>query len=514
MNNLISWYSNGFWLASFALILWHYFKDKEGWTKLFQFLFVLGISTYAIAFSFLPNNAGHKLVILSKDLILMGLISLAFQVLRNYKHLYWLAVFLLYVSSRLYLSHWQKTLIHETGTLNQENEWELLVKMNESESTLHLKEIIEKYQLITTASFSMGETDQTELDNYISIEIPENQEAQLERIKTEISKNPSVSWVEENDLTQAIPIIPVEPYKSGFKALTNDPFTDKQWPIELMGWNQVMSLFKSGKILPAKKARIFILDTGIDGKHEDLAGNYESLDTKFDRDDKGHGTHCAGIAAAMTNNAIGISSINPGPEYISVTSIRVLNSFGMGTQRDIINGILKASDAGASVINMSLGGRSLDIGQKAYNEAIAYANQRGAIVVVAAGNDNSDARGFAPANAVGVITVSAIDTFKNKSSFSNSVAFIKNKIAAPGVNIYSTIPNNQYAAFNGTSMAAPYVSGLVGLMKSIRPGLTTSEVYDILVQTGTTSLSPETTGQIVHAGKAIEKLVEGNSSGQ
>ena len=94
------------------------------------------------------------------------------------------------------------------------------------------------------------------------------------------------------------------------------------------------------------------------------------------------------------------------------------------------------------------------------------------------------------------------------------MAFIKNKIAAPGVNIYSTIPNNQYAAFNGTSMAAPYVSGLVGLMKSIRPGLTTSEVYDILVQTGTTSLSPETTGQIVHAGKAIEKLVEGNSSGQ
>ena len=63
-------------------------------------------------------------------------------------------------------------------------------------------------------------------------------------------------------------------------------------------------------------------------------------------------------------------------------------------------------------------------------------------------------------------------------------------------------------------MAAPYVSGLIGLMKSIRPGLTTSEVYDILVQSGTSSLSPETTGQIVHAGRAIEKLIEGPISRQ
>lgn len=512
MNNLISWYSNGFWLASFALILWHYFKDKEGWTKLFQFLFVLGISSYAIAFSFLPNNAGHKLIILSKDLILMGMISLAFQLLRNYKHLYWLSVFLLYVSSRLYLSHWQKSSVHETGAQNQENEWELLVQLNDPGSLVPLKSIMDKYQLTTTLAFSMDEIDQTELDNYLSIEIPENQEGQIEKIKAEIGEIEEVVWIEENDQTEAIPIVPVEPFKSGFKALTNDPYTDKQWSIEMMGWNQVMQLFKSGKIVSEKKARIFILDTGIDGKHEDLAGNYESLEAKYDRDDKGHGTHCAGIAAAMTNNALGISSINPGPEYVSVTSIKVLNTFGMGTQRDIINGILKAADAGASVINMSLGGRSLDIGQKAYNDAIAYANRRGAIVVVAAGNDNSDARGFAPANAVGVITVSAIDTSKNKSSFSNSVAFIKNKIAAPGVNIYSTIPGNQYAAFNGTSMAAPYVSGLIGLMKSIRPTLTTSEAYEILVQSGTSSLTPETTGPIIHAGKAIEKLIEGSAS--
>jgi len=512
MNNLISWYSNGFWLASFALILWHYFKDKGGWTKLFQFLFVLGISTYAIAFSFLPKDAGHKLIILSKDLLLMGVISLAFQLLRNYRNLYWLSVILLYAISRLFLSHWQKSSVHGTGQLKEENEWELLVQLRDPLAHQPLNAIIEKYQLRTEPAFVMGQTEETDLDNYISIEIPENQENQIAQIKTEFSKLSEVIWVEENEETLAIPDIPVETLKSNFKPLTNDPFTDKQWSIELMGWNQVMSMFKAGRILPQKKARIFILDTGIDGKHEDLSGNYESLEAKSDQDEKGHGTHCAGIAAAMTNNAIGISSINPGPEYVSITSIKVLGSFGIGTQRDIINGILKAADAGASVINMSLGGISLDSRQKAYNEAVVYANKRGAIVVVAAGNNNSDARGFAPANAEGVITVSAIDTAKNKSSFSNSVAFIKNKIAAPGVNIYSTIPGNQYAAFNGTSMAAPCVSGLIGLMKSIRPGLTTSEVYEILTQSGTSSLTPETTGPIIHAGRAIEQLIDGSIS--
>lgn len=508
MNNLISWYSNGFWLASFALILWHYFRDKEGLTKLFQILFVLGISTYAIAFSFLPNNAGPKLILLSKDLILMGVISLVFQLLRNYKHIYWLSVFLLFIVSRMFLSHWQKSSVHSLGDLNKEDDWELLVQLKTQGSLSSLNAVINRYQLLAEPAFSMDERDQTDLDQYFSIEIPASHERDIDQIKAELTDVAEVEWVEDNDLTQAIPDIPVETLRTGFKALTNDPFTDKQWSIELMGWNEVMNLFKSGKILPRKKARIFILDTGIDGKHEDLAGNYESLDAKSDQDEKGHGTHCAGIAAAMTNNAKGISSINPGPEYISITSIKVLGSFGVGTQRDIINGILKASDAGAAVINMSLGGRSLDIRQKAYNEAIAYANKKGVIVVVAAGNDNSDARGFAPANAEGVITVSAIDTLKNKSSFSNSVAFIKNKIAAPGVNIYSTIPRNQYAAFNGTSMAAPYVSGLVGLMKSIRPELTTSQVYEILIQTGTSSTSPETTGPIIHAGKAIEKLIE------
>lgn len=506
MNNLVHWYSNGFWLASFALILWHFFRDREGLIKLFQFLFVIGISVYAISFSFLPKSAGQKLVILSRDLLMMGVISLIFQFLREFKRLYWLAVIVLYALSRLFIGQWQRASVHQASLSYMENEWEILIELKDKDRKA-LAPIIKKYHLGIESAFKMEDEAGTTLDNVVALEVPEDQESLIPVIREELSALKEVSWVEENEAVAEIPVIPIIPYKSKFKPLTNDPHTDKQWSIELLGWNQVMSHFREGRIIAKKKARIFILDTGVDGKHEDLSNNYESVESRFDDDPKGHGTHCAGIAAAVTNNALGISSLNPGPEYVSVSSIKVLGNFGMGTQRDIINGILKAADQGADVINLSLGGRSIDSRQKAYSEAVRYANERGVIVVVAAGNDNSDARGFAPANADGVITVSAIDTSSNKASFSNSVAHIKNKIAAPGVSIFSTIPNNQYASFNGTSMAAPCVSGLVGLMKSIQPDLTTDQVYSILVETGGRSGDPGSTGPVIHAGRAIDRLL-------
>ncbi|MEO5582948.1 MAG: S8 family serine peptidase, partial [Saprospiraceae bacterium] len=320
--------------------------------------------------------------------------------------------------------------------------------------------------------------------------------------------------IEDNEVINTDPMEnnEVGENKTSFKALTNDPFTTQQWSIESLGWNQVMNLFIEGLLKPKKRAKIFILDTGVDGNHEDLKGNYESFNRGSDGDDMGHGTHVAGIAGAVTNNVLGISSVNPGPEFISISSIKVLGKFGAGTQRDIINAILKAADAGADVINMSLGGISWDSRQKAYNEVIEYVNKKGTIVVVAAGNDNTNARNYAPANAKGVITVSAINEEMNKAPFSNFINDIQYKIAAPGTNIFSCTPNNQYAAFNGTSMAAPFVTGLVGLMKSIKPELNTREIYAILSTSGTESKNPDQTGKIIHAGRAIEQLVQSSKN--
>ena len=251
-----------------------------------------------------------------------------------------------------------------------------------------------------------------------------------------------------------------------------------------------------------------ILDTGVDATHEDIAANFKSIKTKHDKDGNSHGTHCAGIAAAVSNNGKGIASFAPNNRFIQVSSVQVLSSFGSGTQRGIIKGILEAADNNASVISMSLGGRSSDSKQRAYRQAVSYANRKGAIVVVAAGNSNMNAKNYSPANTPGVITVSAVDDELNKATFSNFITDLEMGIAAPGVNIYSTIPDNKYAAFNGTSMATPYVAGLLGLMKAIDPKLTTSEAYTILNNTGKPTNDTELTGRFIQPNEVAKTLLQ------
>jgi thermitase len=157
---------------------------------------------------------------------------------------------------------------------------------------------------------------------------------------------------------------------------------------------------------------------------------------------------------------------------------------------------------------MSLGGPSSDKIQRAYQQAVKYANKKGAIVVVAAGNENVNAIRRAPASVDGVITVSAIDESIQKAGFSNTVGDLKMGIAAPGAQIYSTIPNNAYEYFNGTSMATPYVAGLVGLLKSIKPKLTTKEVYKILNHTGKETKQTTKTGKLIYPAGAVKELLK------
>lgn len=508
MNHLIDWYSKGFWLAAFSLIFWHYVREKEGWSKIAQLGMVLGITIYAISFSFVQVTATSKLLLLTKDLLLLGFTSLLFQSIRKYKRLYWLAVILLYALSKLFISQWHKNeFATNQNIINTEDEWELLVTLDSKNGLENLKTFVEKNDLILKPAFELKEATVTSLDDYYAIEIPEDQEKNILDIKAQLTALKHIEWIEDNEIITVEPDIPSHEINRNFKPMVNDPYVSKQWAVEILGWNRVLELFNEGKLSPKKKSRIFILDTGVDGNHEDLKDSYASLEPYNDNDEKGHGSHVAGIAAAVSNNGKGVSSVFPNSEFASVTSIKVLGRFGAGTQRDIINGMLKAVDNGATVINMSLGGRSLDTRQKAYNDAVTYANRKGCIVVVAAGNDNADARNYAPANAQGVITVSAIDTSLNKASFSNSVEYIKYKIAAPGADIFSTIPGNQYAPFNGTSMASPYVTGLVALIKSIKPDLTTEEVYNLIYDNGLESTNTRITGKVINAGKVIEKLV-------
>ncbi|MEY3608410.1 MAG: hypothetical protein RLZZ447_1198 [Verrucomicrobiota bacterium] len=219
---------------------------------------------------------------------------------------------------------------------------------------------------------------------------------------------------------------------------------------------------------------IAIIDTGIQLKHPDLnvVQNVSYVSgIRTGNDDNGHGTHCAGIAAARDNNA-GVVGVAPGAR---LWAVKVLDRAGSGSYSNVIKGVDYVTRYASSieVANMSLGGPT----SVTLNSAIANSVARGVVYVVAAGNSNVDASSSSPANSPDVICVSATvdtdgipggfgpatgygadDTF---ASFSNYGAVVD--IAAPGVNILSTYIGGQYATMSGTSMAAPHVAGAAGL---------------------------------------------------
>jgi thermitase len=205
---------------------------------------------------------------------------------------------------------------------------------------------------------------------------------------------------------------------------------------------------------------IAIIDTGIDAGHPDLAGKlvpgYDFANNDSNPfDDNGHGTHCAGIAAVSTNNGIGIAGVG---FNCSLMGVKVLNASGSGSFSAIANGITWATDNGADVINLSLGGSS---GSSTLESAVNYANSRNVVVIAAAGNSNTSSV-FYPAGYPVCIAVGSTDQNDNKSSFSNFGSWVD--VAAPGSSILSTYPGNRYATLSGTSMAAPHVAGQAGLL--------------------------------------------------
>jgi len=385
---------------------------------------------------------------------------------------------------------------------------ELLMEIREGHDISEIRDLLDKYQLSAAKAFTMQDETITDLDDYITVNIPENKLEYYDEIVAKLRATDAIEWIEGNE---EISIAPIQPEKKmpdiNKKYGVNDPAISQQWALDAMGVDAFYTFLKKNKIKPKKKALIAILDTGVDAKHEDIKANFKSINTKYNQDFMGHGTHCAGIAAAVTNNGKGVASLAWNDKFVSLTSVQVLDKNGMGTQQKIINGILEAADNGADVISMSLGGRSNQRSQRAYQKAMDYAAKKGAIVVVAAGNSNRNAKDYAPVNIRGVIGVSAVDSELNRAAFSNYVSDISMGIAAPGVGIYSTMPGDKYAALSGTSMATPYVAGLLGIMKSLRPSLTTKEAYTILKNTGKETRNTDLTGYLIQPREVVVSLV-------
>ena len=217
------------------------------------------------------------------------------------------------------------------------------------------------------------------------------------------------------------------------------------------------------------------IDDDGNGFIDDVHGWNFALNNNAVADDYGHGTHVAGIAAARINNGIGIAGMAGGATIMPLKVFFPPPNV-LGTYEDLIRAMIYATDNGARVINMSLGATSYSLGEEA---AVDYAWDHGVVVVAAAGNTGRNSYHY-PAAHRNAIAVAATDASDKRAGFSTYGDFVD--IAAPGASVFSTYfdPNRPYVYMSGTSMATPHVAGLAGLLFSLNPQLTNTQVRELI----------------------------------
>ncbi|WP_116127332.1 S8 family peptidase [Lewinella sp. IMCC34183] len=496
-------------LTALALSLWFWRRNLKD-ASLWMVLTYAGVGLIAWTDFSSVSIAANAFPKILKDFIMLGMVGFVQSMAVKKQISVWSAVILIF--AMFAAVHYLEELIEADEQVAPqelavtEGPESFLVELREGASDEQLLEFAEDNGLTIDRAFFPEAASETLLDNYYVV----TDETGSRGMENGLAVLSTVNYLEPNETILVEPFIVDDATNvpASNKSLSiNDPFTSEQWVMEVLHMDAYYRLLHD--LRPERTAKVVILDTGVDGKHEDLTDNYFSIESKYDNDPHGHGTHCAGIAAGVTNNGVGIASLAGTGEqpFVEVSSVKVLNGGGMGTQKTIIAGIIEAVDEGADVISLSLGGRSTQSSQRAYSAAVKYAQRNNAIVVAAAGNSNRDAKDFAPANAEGIITVAAIDQLLLRAPFSNRTENVQRAIAAPGVGIYSTIPGNQYKAYSGTSMACPFVAGLLGVMKSLRPDLDYQQAYALLHATGRESTETRITGRIVQPAAAVEALL-------
>ena len=270
-------------------------------------------------------------------------------------------------------------------------------------------------------------------------------------------------------------------------ASTNDAYRSQQWALDHVPFETAWSSGNGGGVIVA------VVDTAVDLTHPDLAGQFVA-GYHFLAAGSGpgvasappgnfHGTHVAGIIAAVANNGTGMAGGAPGAK---IMPIEVLDAAGSGRYSDITAGIIYAADHGARVINLSLGGSSQS---STLDAAVAYALAHGAVVMAAAGNAGCSVGPSCSANypaaSPGATAVGSITSALACSSFTTRASYVA--LGAPGSSILSTAPESLvaggYALASGTSMATPYASAAAATVLSAQPGASAEQVVSALVST-------------------------------
>jgi subtilisin family serine protease len=299
---------------------------------------------------------------------------------------------------------------------------------------------------------------------------------------------------EVNRETGGAPILALDLDRRASATSIPDPLRSAQWALDALGFESVRAAVAPSTVT----ITVAVLDTGVDATHEDLAGSvlpgWDAIigTPRADTDTYGHGTHVAGIIAALAGNGLGGSGAAAG---VRILPIRVLDAAGQGWSSSIAEGIQWAADHGADVINLSLGGT---VPSGVYRTAIDYAvNGRGAVVVASAGNDYQTGNPMQyPASDPDAIAVGANTASGHRASFSSTGSYVA--LSAPGTSILAPCPPtggmcndaSGYARLSGTSMAAPFVSAAAALLRGARPDATAAQVRAWLTSTATDAGTP------------------------
>lgn len=268
---------------------------------------------------------------------------------------------------------------------------------------------------------------------------------------------------------------------------SNDPYWDRLWGIHKVGAEQAWTTGMGEGVT------IAVVDTGVDPAHEDLRDNVVAgrdfvRDDDDPKDENGHGTHVAGTAAAVANNGIGVAGVAP---RAKIMPVRVLNKDGRGSLADVEDGVRWAVDHGAKVVNLSLGDNVVieNVTGGSLTDAVNYAWDRGAVAVVSAGNEGLLRLELRQARA---FIVTATTPSDEQASYATDVGLAPWGIAAPGgttqggdqnliLSTYWSREGARYASLQGTSMAAPHVSGAAAVLLGL--GLSPQETVDRLLGT-------------------------------
>jgi thermitase len=365
--------------------------------------------------------------------------------------------------------------VFSTGTAAEFKPGEVLVKFKSHVSTNSIKTVLERYRATHLQTLDV-----------VDVQVWQVEEGQELAIVEQLKADPMVEYAEPN-------------YRYHALGIPNDPGFSQQW-----GLTKVQAPAAWDITTGSASVVIAIIDTGIDSTHPDLAGKivtgHDFVDGDSNpRDGNGHGTHVAGIAAAVTNNTVGVAGMN---WEARIMPIRVLDDIGGGWSTDIVSGIIWAYQHGAKVLNLSLGGTGYD---QFMQNAVNAAHAAGSLVVAAMGNCRTYDPDYCPvvnptiypAAYNNVMAVAATDRDDFYAPYSQSGPHCD--IAAPGGDmggyyynaggIYSTMPTypvylttppyyyrQNYDFLEGTSQATPYVAGLAALVWAAKPSLTPDQV--------------------------------------